>query len=397
MTISSSTTSLILILLSIFLIQTSNGQQISSRVGEQLMYYSNQLVPLNNSFTFPQLQSFKQLLWLFNNDDKNTKALFDATVPQRDPQLSSQYRCSPNDQECSQLTINKVSYNHLGVYRSQIRDANYQTFATVTYNVSSYLLPIKFDCENKSQCIYNASRLAVTVLAERPIKFTCSVIIAQGYDMPIPAQLNFFSQQSGEECKDIETQMNKLTPQEMSQELYNSGQIPSGISFYRLSKNCTRTFSKQEINMQYSCLLNPLPIRDNEFGQFKQNNSYESWQTILNIEYGPDLTGPLDNINRTISSLNTVTSFTCPFNGNPSPKYQWRIVSADVNKTANKMLENERRSLQPSFDYFEGNQVYTTQRDLEVGVYVLECKATVNGLVTKQTDPFTFVLRIDGN
>lgn len=172
----------------------------------------------------------------------------------------------------------------------------------------------------------------------------------------------------------------------------------------QLSKNCTRTFTKQDISRSYSCQLNPI-INNSNPASYEQTKTYESLNIKLDVQYGPDPNTPLNPIpqssfslfNKTqmVGDVNVKQKFSCPFIGNPRPLFYWRVVSANTNETT---VDSKLRTLRVSDEFMlSDSQELPIPSDLQVGSYVYECKAMVKGLIGKYSQVVTFNLKIIRN
>ena len=363
-----------------------------------IFYSTNTLIRLNSRYTFPSPNSDKTNLWLLTrqpaqppmptsaNNDNPPLVLYDAASPARNQSLLDHYQCTPSNENCAQLTIPRFNLQDIGVYSLQTRSSNYLTFTYVSYNVSAYELPISMSCDNSSTCVYNTSTQTLSVLPYQAINVTCTLIVVQNDEYPIPAPLNLYS--NGEECASAPTVFTPIPSPAIGQ-LFNQS-TTNNLNFIRLSKTCQRTFSKQEANPSYSCYLNPIPLDANTPTVLQQTNTYEKLVTSVDINHGPDYSPSSATFNKTLI-LGQGTVLTCPFVGNPTPSYYWRVVSVNAN---NQTGASNRRMLTPARDFSLSSQDYNIPKDLQIGTYVFECKSFVAGLVNKESQTVQFHLSV---
>ena len=186
--------------------------------------------------------------------------------------------------------------------------------------------------------------------------------------------------------------------------------------------------------------------------------TYLQLNVSLNVQYAPELNQTLLNQNRTlIVGINDKmsVSFTCPYESKPSPTYYWRLSYVSYAKTSssdNEMLSlstdksdekehantldetiivkdqvtttatskskislktttkaklrtsskmprindgmiNKRVRLSPD-QYVKSDREYSLPMNLDIGTYVVECKAQTFGVVNKFSEPVRFQLNI---
>ena len=96
-----------------------------------------------------------------------------------------------------------------------------------------------------------------------------------------------------------------------------------------------------------------------------------------------------------VGDANVKQKFICPYIGNPTPMYYWRVVIANTNETR----ENSKlRSLATSNEFMKSDsKEFPIPSDLQVGVYAFECKAKVDGLIGKFSQTIRFNLNMIRN
>lgn len=377
------------------------------RISNNLEFKLNILTKLNSNYVFPYVigEDEKVGLWLltrqsiesYNKNSTNpiTKILYDPRSLPRNASLVNDYACLPSEQTCNQLSINQFDINDVGVYT--FRFDRYLTLKTFTFNVSAYLDSIAILCSNMSsdsKCVYDSASQTLSVLADEPVSLKCGIRVVQNDQYPISAQFNFISELYGEEC------MGNTTLTELDPNQANPNNPNYNVLLKELSKNCTRTFTKQDLSKTYSCQLNPL-INSGEPNDYQQTKAYESLDIKLDVQYGPDPTLPLESIPPTSMNLfnktqmigeNSNQKFVCPFIGNPSPIYYWRIVSVPTNGTKSGPGTNTltiSTEFQPS-----DSKEYTVPNDFRVGSYSFECKAGVKGMIDRNSSVVRFNLKM---
>lgn len=377
---------------------------IQGRGPSNLEYKVNILTKMSSDYTFPLVigQNEKVGLWLLSrqavsSNTSETIALYDPRSLPREVGLTNSYACLPNEQTCNQISLSKFDNNDLGVYTFRFDSSNYLTMKTFTFNVSAYSDAISIDCSNlteNSVCSYNAKTQTLSVIADEPVQVKCSIPIYQNDKYPVSAQFNFISELYGEECMG-------------NTDLSSASSVNSSSNFNvmkkTMSKNCTRTFTKQDLSKSYSCQLNPI-VSSTDPITYQQTKTYESLDIKLDVQYGPDQTLPLDPIPFQSTSLFNKTQmvgdaavkqkFICPFIGNPAPLYYWRVVSVATNEST-KIDNKKLRLLTPSEEFsISDSQEFPVPSDLQVGSYSFECKAKVQGMVMKFSPVVKFNLEM---
>lgn len=372
-----------------------------------LEYKVNILTRMKTDYTFPLVigQNEKVGLWLLSRQAVSTNisetiALYDPRSLPREVGLTNSYACLPNEQTCNQISLSKFDSNDLGVYTFRFDSSNYLTMKTFTFNVSAYSDAISIDCSNLTEnaiCNYNAKTQTLSVVADEPVQVKCSIPIYQNDNYPVSAQFNFISELYGEECMG-------------NTDLSEASRVNSSSNFNVLkktvSKNCTRTFTKQDLSKSYSCQLNPI-VSSTDPITYQQTKTYESLDIKLDVQYGPDQTLPLDPIPVQSASLFNKTQmigdaavkqkFICPFIGNPAPLYYWRVVSVATNEST-EIKNNKLRVLTPSEEFsISDSQEFPIPSDLQVGSYSFECKAKVQGMIMKFSPVVSFNVQMIRN
>jgi hypothetical protein len=381
------------------------------RLGQTFTFSNiNFLTRLNSSVNFPATSDDAITLWILNrqtrvsyqtqNSSQADRLLIFREGRSRNQSLLEKYQCQPSDEQCSRLLVKNFDLRDVGVYSSNSLSANLQKTTVTTYNVSAYAMPFAFGCDSaqtSSQfprvCSFNVTRQVVSLLPNQLIQFTCSVYVVQNDDYPLSAQLKHMSS-SGEECANSPTTITRLSAANLDSMFYtNVSNDMYNLVLLQLSKNCTRSFKREEINTVYSCSLEPTPISPNENAQLQRNTTYERLDAVLDIHYGPNMdTTPGLVFNKTLITGTTRTSFKCPFNGNPTPVYFWRVSSVQINNKTTK--STNKRILTATSEFFQSTQEYTVPDNLEVGTYEFECKAQVLGLINSTSAPVKFYLSI---
>jgi hypothetical protein len=390
------------------------------RLGQTFTFSNiNFLARLNSSVTFPPTSDDPISIWILNRQTKVSYQTQNSTQADRllifregrsrNQSLLEKFQCQPSEEQCSRLLVRNFDLRDVGVYTSNSLSVNLQKTTITTYNVSAYAMPFDFGCDSAqssslssssssqitgraSTCAFNATRQVVSLVPNQLIQFTCSVYVVQNDDYPLSAQLKHMSS-SGEECANSPTVITRLSAANLDTMFYaNASNDIYNLVLLQLTKNCTRSFKREEINTVYSCSLEPTAISPNENAQWQRNTTYERLDAVLDIHYGPNMdTTPGIVFNKTLITGTARTSFKCPFNGNPTPIYFWRVSSVQFN---NKTKSTNKRLLTATNEFFQSTQEYTVPDNLEVGTYEFECKAQVLGLINSTSAPVKFYLSI---
>lgn len=361
----------------------------------------NLIAQVNSSFQFPLVikPNNRVSLWLlarqtiqsYKANDPNLVDSLPIYYPGmvRSSNLTSAFNCLPSEDNCQQIRIPTFDITQVGVYSFRFDSANFLTTTKFQFNVSALASSIRLDCfSSNASCQYNPATNVISVLADQSVSISCGVDVVQNDDYPFSAHFKLMAD-TYEDCLGQNSTLARFSSSIPNTSNYN-------LLYSRLNKTCLTKFSIQDSNKKYSCLLNPTPVSSTETASYQPTQTYQTFSATLDVQYGPDPTLPLNPIpksyeylfNKTIM-VGTQTNFTCPFNGNPTPNYYWRIVSSSVSGSA-----SANDSLSKSTDFSLSSQDYTISRNLQVGSYVFECKAQVGGLVNNYSQTIQFSLTI---
>ena len=365
----------------------------------------NILAKLGERYLFPavMLSGESPTFWILsrfvaNLNKIDASTLYHYRIKPRNQSLMNEYACVPSEDNCGQLYIANIAVQNLGFYSFRVETSDLLVTKNFLYNVSAYD-PIQLEClsQNGRSCIFDQSTQTLSVAVDQPATIQCSVPIVQNDNHPISAQVNFYSEFNGEECRDTSS-----TIEPFSYDKFNSLNNGYKLITKRIVKSCTHVFRREESTRSYTCQMNPTPASGVESPLYQWNNTYQSLAVKIDLHFGPDPTQPLDNlpgylVNKTfITGSSPQASFSCPFVGNPSPNYFWRVVSVQIENNTS-LLSSKRRVLTPTNESFLSSQDYSIPRDIELGHYVFECKAQVLGLMNQFSQPVLFYLRVDRN
>ncbi len=389
---------------------------IEARGPSNIEYDVNILTKLNSNYVFPLVigQDERTNLWLlsqqtpatFNTPDKtpNTFAIYDPRSLPRNTSVAERFACLPSERTCNQLSIKNFDISDIGVYTFRFDSSNYLTMKTFSFNVSAYFDQIEIGCSNltnDSMCSYNKTTQTLSVLANSPVSLSCGIQVVQNDNYPISAQFDFIHEVNGIDCME-NTSVNSFNGNLST--LTNPNNSKYNVIIKKLSKNCNRTFTKQDSSKSYSFQLNPV-VRTPQPASYEQTKTYESLDIKLDVQYGPDPTLPLNPIPQSSNDLfnktqmvgyeNVKQKFICPFIGNPQPIYYWRVVSVNTNES----IQNPKLITLPTSEEFtmSDSQEFPIPTDLQVGKYVFECKAKVNGMIGKFSSTIRFNLNVIRN
>lgn len=409
------------------LLTPSSIIQNQARGPNRFVYSVNLLVGLNSTLSITTLNRSKPVYWalaqrLTNSTSTLTTQLYMLGQPEirQNPVLRSTYQCSPNETECSTMTVNSVKLNSIGDY-------SYQTFINtldslyVDYNVSAWVQPLDFQCggllgavveanitntnPQPVQCAVNRTLGVVSVLGSSRVTVTCSILVAQNEMFDPQADVVIRSVEDNTECSDTDTTQVRVIPpfmasailgplQSSSSGLTNSQ--PVNAVLYRLSRNCTRIFTKAALNSHLTCSLQPRAQMQNP-PELRPTSAYTSVSMIMDVQYAPEYSAPPSlNFNRTmfVNTSSPVPIFTCPFESNPPPQFEWRVSLVMVNSSQSAAASSpSRRRIDPT-DFLTAGKDYIVQRDLDIGLYGFECRARTLGLVNKYSDTVKFYLNV---
>jgi hypothetical protein len=219
----------------------------------------------------------------------------------------------------------------------------------------------------------NMSSNTLSVIADQPVLISCGVDFVRNDDYLIPAKV-VLKTDSYEDCM---MDSSSFTPSN------NTFGFSSSFNMImtRMTKTCSRTFNGGYYPPKtYTCLINSIPSNN---AVYQPIATYQTLIYSLDVQYGPDPTRILQSYNKTIM-VGSQTNFSCPFIGNPTPNFYWRIAYSP----ASNMNDSQ------STDFSLGSQDYTVSRNLQVGSYVFECKAQVLGLLNNFSEPVQFYLNV---
>ncbi len=346
----------------------------------------NLIVMLNSTLTFPQLVGINNTvnLWQLirqtpqsystnNLGALNKLTLFYPSKPRGN--LASTYVCLPNDTICTQIQIPNFDVSQVGSYKLLTVDSNYDPSFQYQFNVSAFLNQVSLSCSssNGTACSMNMSSNTLSVIADQPVLISCGVDFVKNDDYLIPAKV-VLKTDSYEDCM---MDSSSFTPSN------NTFGFSSSFNMImtRMTKTCSRTFNGGYYPPKtYTCLINSIPSNN---AVYQPIATYQTLIYSLDVQYGPDPTRILQSYNKTIM-VGSQTNFSCPFIGNPTPNFYWRIAYSP----ASNMNDSQ------STDFSLGSQDYTVSRNLQVGSYVFECKAQVLGLLNNFSEPVQFYLNV---
>lgn len=167
---------------------------------------------------------------------------------------------------------------------------------------------------------------------------------------------------------------------------------------YRLTRNCTRIFTKTSLNSHISCQLQPKPVQNNNPPELNPPTPYTTLTMTMDVQYAPEYSASSSQqFNRTLIVNSSVSAaFSCPFDSNPAPQYEWRVALVVINRTeaaSGSGSSGQRRRLDPT-EFLVAGKEYSIPRDLEIGLYGFECRAKTLGLVNKYSDTVKFYLSV---
>lgn len=390
----------LLLVTNCFFLINSQSVSLENRRSFDTQIGVNLIANVNTAYLFPAVTNSNQqivgIAWTLarqttqsfktkNSSGSNSLLISYPSVPRGN--LSSIYNCLPNDANCYQINIPNFDISQVGAYSARY-DILSQGVSSTTfnYNVSAFLNNIKLTCTStNSTCFLNTSSNVLSVVADQSYMISCGINVAKNDIYPLSAQFNLMSDSYGEECLGMSSNLIPINNTFGYVSNYN-------LLLYTLNKSCGRTFSVQDNLKNYSCQLNPTPVSATETAQYQTTQMYSSMNVVLDVQYGPDATLPMNPIpqsyyylfNKTIM-VGSQVNFTCPFMGNPMPNYYWRVVDSNSNASS---------SMTPTSDFSLSSQDYTVSRNLQVGTYTFECKAQVLGLVNNFSQPIQFTLTV---
>lgn len=395
-----------------YILTPSSIIQKEARGPNRFAYSVNLLVGLNSSVTITTLNQSKPIYWalaqrLTNSSSIMTTQLYLLGNPaiRQDPLLRSMYQCSPNETECHTMTVPTIKLQSIGDYTYQSL-INTLDSLYVDYNVSAWVQPLDFQCgttegvaNNETLCSVNRTTGLVSVLGSSRVTVTCSILVAQNDIYEPQADVVIRSVEDNTECSDTESTQVRIIPSFLASSILSPlqpiGSAPVNTVLYRLSRNCTRIFTKASLNSHLTCSLQPRAHLQNP-PELRPTGPYTSLSMTMDVQYPPEYSAPPSlQFNRTmiVNSSSPAPVFTCPFESNPPPQFEWRVSLAAVNATTSGGVASTRRRIDVT-DFGTAGKDYVIPRDLEVGVYGFECRARTIGLVNKYSDTVKFYLNV---
>ncbi|RNA26722.1 hypothetical protein BpHYR1_003824 [Brachionus plicatilis] len=366
-------------------------------------YSLNLLVKMDQPLTLRTMGKWKMIFWILGQYKSKSMAVqeTDATSPDkltifnvidpaiRNSTIRTQFMCSPTEQACNTLTVPSFGINYLGTYSNQAQVESAINNVFVDFNISAYIDQLSFKCDS-GDCDYDKSSRLLNVVSDKKLTLECSVVVVQNSLYTPAAQLAIWSDmnQFGE-CPG-ETNIQKIAQSDTHLYLNTSSGID--IHLYKLSKRCDRTFGKEDIGKSYKCELKP--VNQSVPAEMQNLNVLESLSNRIDVHYGPEYTQSANQqFNKTLIAGQTVSAyFTCPFESNPAPVYEWRLKHVVYNQTDSA---SKRLSLSAS-EFSPMNKDFSIPKELEVGFYQFQCRAKTEGLINKMSDIITFNLNIIG-
>lgn len=376
-----------------------NDQKEFARGPVRYQYSINLLARINSTLKIQTFNNSRAIYWAvaqyksdFTSYDQTPAptAIYNVANPniRSSADLKSQYVCGPSESECNQITIpsfNNLKYLGTYSYQSLINtlDSLY-----VDYNISAFISPIQVECDS---C--NVSSSSIQLLANRQIKLSCSILIAQNSDFQPSVDFRFHS------CLEMNRSVENVSGKYKNK--LNISSDDANVVVYKLTKTCTREFDKYDHNTNFQCELIPF-MQSNLPIELQPTVSYEKLKLLLDVNYGPEYTQMSSySFNQTaLVSSNRFINFSCPFISNPDPIFYWRVaqVSYADNETSsiNTSDNNLRRRLSET-DFLQTGKEYSVPHNLDIGQYVFECKAETLGLINNTSNPVKFYLNIVPN
>lgn len=359
----------------------------------------NLLVKMDKPLTLKIVKNWNIIYWIFGQYKSESVAqetsnldrliIFNVVKPSiRNSTIRSQFMCSPTEQECNTLTVANFGTDYLGTYSYQAQVESAVNNVFVDFNISAYIGQLKMDCS--SDCDYSESNRLITVESEKKLSLECSIVVAQNslYDpaaeLVISSDMNQLDECSGE------TKIERIAKSENYLYLNTSSKID--IYLYKLSKRCERIFVKEDIGKNFKCELKQ--INQSAPVEMQRLDVLESLTNRIDVHYGPEYTQSANQqFNKTLIAGQAVSAyFTCPFESNPAPIYEWRLKNVVYNGTDSSA---KRLTLSPS-EFSPLNKDFPIPKDLEIGFYQFECRAKTEGLINKVSDIITFNLNVIG-
>jgi hypothetical protein len=362
----------------------------------------NLVVPLNGTMSLTTVNQSKAIYWAlirYTNDSaqteerKSTVQIYNLANPLvRNNKIKETFECVPNDTDCYRIVVRKFNVSLVGVYSYQsfkdINNLNTVDTLNVDYNISTFIRPLSVDCAPVQTCLFNETTGVLSVVHSTSVTFTCTSYIAQNDIFEPSVELKI--RDDYEECGGgDETQYRRIPASSMLGNTTSSGTSDNtNVILYKLTRKCTRSFSKS--NRNFKCEL--VPKMQRVPMELQPTDAFDSAKLRLDVQYPAEYTATSTHrFNHTIIvNTSVVAAFSCPFDGNPSPQYEWRVASV-----ANKTADEKRRRLDPT-QFLSSSKEYTIPKDLDVGVYAFECRAKTLGLVDQYSDVVKFYLDVRG-
>lgn len=342
--------------------------------------------------------------------------------------IRKEFLCKPSDQLCSRLVIPNMNFKNIGTYSYQSL-INGLDVLYVNYNISLFVRPVEFECGSNdltlSSCIYDVRTQTMTLSIDQEVKINCTVLIAQNSDYEPSIDLAFGS----EFCVN---QAEQTLIKELVSPTTVNIQTPDNthIRLYKLTRTCVANFTNTNNLNQNRIECKVFPKFDKSLVPVElvpQIDFYDRVGVYLDLQRGFGVENELNQNRTLIVGINDRLSvnFSCPFNAKPEPVYYWRLSYVSYVNTTNEEQEKQaqqegsaesagasasngtrgyiprkflynfvkRVKLVPD-EFTEQDRVYSLPENLEVGTYVVECKAQVPGIVSKFSDTVRFQLSI---
>ncbi|CAF1015220.1 unnamed protein product [Brachionus calyciflorus] len=376
----------------LFLVSTFLAKSLNCQI-EYLKYKLNLVIDFNSSLTISVPKNSSAIYWVLNQNEtlllEKTKRLplFNVLKPTvRNSTIRSQFMCSPNDQECNQITIPKFGLNYLGTYSSQAFSST-GSDSLFDFNISAFINRVELACIS-DDCFYNQSSQKLSVLSGKRVSLECSVIIVQNTVYNPLVELEILSN-NNVDCLG-ETQINQIDQTEAYSYLNISSNV--NIILYKLSKKCEKTFSSNDLT--FTCNLKS-KIQSGPCLELNKVRVLNSLVSYVDIQYEPEMIlTPNEQLNKILIAGKVGSEFfTCPFESNRSLQFEWKIKKI-LNEKIN--WSDEKDLFQTVNDFILAEKEFPISTNLEIGVYQFECRAKVNGLINKYSQVVTFNLNIIG-
>lgn len=387
-------------------------QKNDGRISTPYQYDLNMLVKLGSSLTLTTLNNSNPIYWILtrytnetfymqqNNQQVNEKLtklpLFKLAQPDiRTESIRNTFLCLPKEETCNMMSVQKFTISLIGMYSYQSLINSFESLY-VYYNVSTFIAPVSINCHQNqsSSCRFNESNNALSVLQGTSVTFTCSVYIAQN-DIYDPAVEMIISPENDpSECGDSPTVV-EIVPPAQAYRISRFGNENINLVMYQVRRNCTRTFSKTQSNVNYQCRLMPKVNTDVPIEiQPNPKMPYDVLNFRLDVQYPAVFTPPpLDKVNRTINAnTSEVISFICPYDSSPAPQFEWRVASVNITSPDGGISPKKRRL--DTTQFLTSTKEYVVPRDLDTGFYLFECRARTLGLIDKYSDTMQFNLNV---